>query len=453
MKPNTIQPKLKQFDLTMIIVSLVIGVGIFRTPSTVAAHAQNPTVFYLAWIIGGLVSICGAFTFAEIGARLPAAGGYYKIFSTAYHPVYAFMLNWSQVIINAGSSAGVAIIGAAYITPVLFPQTTHAGTIANIIAVLIILILFAINYAGIKMGARTQNFLSILKIILILVFCCGIFFSESVETQTTFLHSSDFNFITALGFSFISIFFTYGGYQQTVNFGADIENPQKNIPAAIFKGMLIVILLYLFLNFTYVQVLGFETVKNSPLLASALAGAIFGDAGSKIASIVLFISVLGFLNTSVMSNPRVYYAMADDKILPPIFKKVNSKTQTQEFGLTFFVAVMLVSIFVLGSFEKIVNYVIFIDSLSLASAAFAVFILRKKSLDTYSGFQLNHIWKYLVPLVFVVTLLFVTYNTVLSDKISALYGFIILIAGAPLYFTIKYLLSKETKNEAFDTIE
>ena len=453
MKPNTIQPKLKQFDLTMIIVSLVIGVGIFRTPSTVAEHAQNPTVFYLAWIIGGLVSICGALTFAEIGARLPAAGGYYKIFSTAYHPVYAFMLNWSQVIINAGSSAGVAIIGAAYITPVLFPQTTHASSIANIIAVLIILILFAINYAGIKMGARTQNFLSLLKIILILVFCCGIFFSESIETQTAFLHSSDFNFITALGFSFISIFFTYGGYQQTVNFGADIENPQKNIPAAIFKGMLIVILLYLFLNFTYVQVLGFETVKNSPLLASALAGAIFGAAGSKIASIVLFISVLGFLNTSVMSNPRVYYAMADDKILPTIFKKVNSKTQTQEFGLTFFVAVMLVSIFVLGSFEKIVNYVIFIDSLSLASAAFAVFILRKKSLETYAGFQLVHIWKYLVPVVFVVTLLFVTYNTVLSDKISALYGFIILIAGAPLYFAIKYLLNKETKNEAFDTIE
>ena len=176
MKPNTIQPKLKQFDLTMIIVSLVIGVGIFRTPSTVAEHAQNPTVFYLAWIIGGLVSICGALTFAEIGARLPAAGGYYKIFSTAYHPVYAFMLNWSQVIINAGSSAGVAIIGAAYITPVLFPQTTHASSISNIIAVLIILILFAINYAGIKMGARTQNFLSLLKIILILVFCCGIFF-------------------------------------------------------------------------------------------------------------------------------------------------------------------------------------------------------------------------------------------------------------------------------------
>ncbi len=448
-----IQPKLKQFDLTMIIVSLVIGVGIFRTPSTVAEHAQNPAVFYLAWIIGGIVSICGALTFAEIGSRLPAAGGYYKIFSTAYHPVYAFMLNWSQVIINAGSSAGVAIIGAAYITPVLFPATAHANAVANSIAVFIILLLFAINYAGIKMGARTQNFLSLLKIVLILIFCCGIFFIDGADMKTTYLHSSDFNFITALGFSFISIFFTYGGYQQTVNFGADIENPQKNIPAAIFKGMLIVILLYLFLNITYVEVLGFETVQKSPLLASALAGSIFGEAGSKIASVVLFISVLGFLNTSVMSNPRVYYAMADDKILPPLFKKVNAKTQTQEFGLTFFVAVMLVSIFVLGSFEKIVNYVIFIDSLSLASAAFAVFILRRKSADAYSGFQLHKIWKNFVPALFVVTLLFVTYNTVRSDPASAGYGFIILVGGAPLYFLIKRILNKKTKTEALDIIE
>ena len=102
----SIQPKLKQFDLTMIVVSLVIGVGIFRTPAVVAEKAGSEWIFYAAWIFGGLVSICGALTFAEIGSRLPAAGGYYKIFSYAYHPAYAFMLNWSQVIINAGSSAG-----------------------------------------------------------------------------------------------------------------------------------------------------------------------------------------------------------------------------------------------------------------------------------------------------------------------------------------------------------
>lgn len=441
----SIQPRLKQFDLTMLVVSMVIGVGIFRTPAIVATHAQSPFVFYLAWILGGVVSICGALTFAEIGSRLPAAGGYYKIFSAAYHPAYAFMLNWSQVIINAGSAAGVAIIGAEYIQPVMFPTATDTLQTVQVIAVCIIAILFGINYAGIKMGARTQNVLSTLKIVLILLFCSALFTSGSDSTSTIPFFSGDINLVTAIGLSFISIFFTFGGYQQSVNFGADIEHPQKNIPAAIIKGISIVILLYLLLNITYVQVLGFDGVKNSPLLAAAVGEKLFGSSGAKIASILLFISVLGFLNTSVMSNPRVYYAMAEDKTLPAIFKKVNSKTQTQEFGLSFFVAVMLVSIFALGSFEKIVNYVIFIDSISLATAGFAVFILRRKQTETYSGFRLHSICKNSIPAIFVITLLFVTYNTVLSDSTSAGYGLLILLAGWPLYYIIRRAM-QEKKN-------
>src|SRR4051812_35287556 len=115
----TIQSKLGRFDLTMIIISLVIGVGIFKTPSIVAEKAGSPLVFYSSWIIGGIISVFGALTFAEIGSRLPVAGGFYKIFSHCYHPTFAFMLNWSLVIINAGSAVAVALVGAEYIQPVL----------------------------------------------------------------------------------------------------------------------------------------------------------------------------------------------------------------------------------------------------------------------------------------------------------------------------------------------
>lgn len=436
----SIQPKLKQFDLTMIVVSLVIGVGIFRTPAVVAEKAGSEWIFYAAWIFGGLVSICGALTFAEIGSRLPAAGGYYKIFSYAYHPAYAFMLNWSQVIINAGSSAGVAIIGAEYITPVLFSNSTQTAVIEKIIAIGIILFLFAINFAGIKMGARTQNFLSILKIVMITAFCFAIFGKHAPESDSILNTSNDINFISAFGVALISIFFTYGGYQQTVNFGADVENARTNIPKAIFAGMGIVICLYLLLNFTYVQVIGFETMKTSPLIASTLAEIIFGPIGATIISIVLFTSVLGFLNTSVMSNPRVYYAMAEDKILPPVFLSVNPKTQVQQFGLTFFIAVMLLSVFLLGDFENIVNYVLFIDSISLASAAAAIFILRKKSNANYDGFKMKGYP--ILPFVFMATLLFVTYNTLVADPKSSLYGFIIFLGGLPLYFLMHRMFNK-----------
>ncbi len=423
----------------MIVVSLVIGVGIFRTPALVAEKSGNEFIFFAVWIFGGIISICGALTFAEIGARLPAAGGYYKIFSYAYHPAFAFMLNWSQVIINAGSSAGVAIIGAEYITPVLFPEAADPGLIIKIIAVSIITLLFAINYAGIKMGARTQNMLSVLKIVMILVFCFAIFGKHAEET-TISKSIGEINYIQAFGISLISIFFTYGGYQQTVNFGADVENAKRNIPRAIFTGIGIVIFLYLLLNFAYVKVLGFEQMQNSPLIAKDLAQAFLGPIGGTIISVVLFTSVLGFLNTSVMSNPRVYYAMAEDKILPPVFKKVNTKTQVQEFGLTFFISVMIASVFLLGSFENIVNYVLFIDSISLASAAAAIFILRRKSEKDYSDFKMK--LYPIVPLLFIVTLLFVTYNTILDDSTTAFYGFLIFIGGLPLYYLMRKVILK-----------
>ena len=433
----SIQPKLKQFDLTMIVVSLVIGVGIFRTPALVAEKSGNEIIFFAVWIFGGIISICGALTFAEIGARLPAAGGYYKIFSYAYHPAFAFMLNWSQVIINAGSSAGVAIIGAEYITPVLFPTAANPDTIIKIIAVSIITLLFAINFAGIKMGARTQNILSVLKIFMILVFCFAIF-GKHAEESTVQSTIGEINYIQAFGISLISIFFTYGGYQQTVNFGADVENAKRTIPRAIFTGIGIVIFLYLCLNFAYVKVLGFEQMQNSPLIAKDLAQAFLGPIGGTIISVVLFTSVLGFLNTSVMSNPRVYYAMAEDKILPPLFKKVNTKTQVQEFGLTFFISIMITSVFLLGSFENIINYVLFIDSISLASAAAAIFIIRRKSNSDYRDFKMK--LYPIVPLLFIVTLLFVTYNTILDDSTTALYGFLIFIGGLPLYYLMRKAL-------------
>jgi APA family basic amino acid/polyamine antiporter len=176
----TIKPKLGFFDLTMIIVSMIIGIGIFRTPSIIAQKAETPFLFFSVWVLGGIITICGALTFAEIGSRFPVAGGFYKIFSHCYHPAYAFMLNWSLVIINSASSVGVAIVGSEYINPVLLPPSLQNDIGIKLTAVVVILILFILNYLGIKMGSRTQNVLSMVKIIMILVFCLAVFGNHSI---------------------------------------------------------------------------------------------------------------------------------------------------------------------------------------------------------------------------------------------------------------------------------
>ncbi|MDB5282559.1 MAG: serine/threonine protein kinase [Bacteroidota bacterium] len=442
-----IKPELGLFDLTMIIVSLVIGIGIFRTPAIVATMAGTPLIFFSAWILGGIVSICGALTFAEIGSRFPAAGGFYKIFSYCYHPAYAFMLNWSLVITNAASCAGVAIVGAEYINPILMPASLQNNTGIQITAVTVILLLYGLNFLGIKMGSRAQNVLSMVKIVMIIIFCCAIFGVHHTSIATVMPEGGNFNFLKALGVSLISVFFTYGGYQNTINFGADIKEPEKNIPKGIIMGIGIVIVLYLTINFVYFSVLGFEGMQHSKLLASDIASAFFGPGGATFASVAIFISVLGFINTSVMSNPRVYYAMAEDKVLPQIFKRVNPKTMTQEFSLSFFVALTILSLFLLGTFEKILNYVMFIDSISLVSAAFTVFNLRAKAKQANAGrtdINDEHIYKIKlfpwVPLLFMFVLLMVTVNVVVSDHNAAILGTIIFAAGYPLYWGMKKVL-------------
>jgi len=433
-----IQSKLGKFDLTMIIVSLVIGVGIFRNPSVVAEKAGTPLVFYAAWILGGLVAICGALTFAEIGSRFPAAGGYYKIFSHCYHPVFAFMFNWALVFTNAGSVVAVALVGAEYIQPVIIPADWLNIFTPKVIGSIVVVILYAVNYLGIKMGARAQNILSGLKIAMILVLCLPLFFCKSavIAPSPQVVHQSFKDAFFALGTCLIFIFFTYGGYQNTMNLGADIKEPRKNMPIGILAGLTIVLALYLLLNVAYCQVLGFENMKGNHLIASDLAKSFFGAAGYRITSVTVFISVLGYINSAFIHNPRMWYAMAEDKTLPAIFKKVNEKTQAQEFGITCFFLIIIVSLWIANAFESIVSYTMFIDSSSMIFAAATIFILRKQMKDTaYDGFKIK--WFPLVPIFFMLVLLIVCISDLASDWFSVMVSLGVFAAGYPLYHLLK----------------
>lgn len=210
----SIKPKLGLFDLTMIVVSLVIGMGIFRTPVEVAQKAQIPFIFFAAWIVGALSSLCGALTFAEIGSRYPVAGGFYRIFSHCYHPAFAFMVNWITVISNAASTAIVAIIGAEYINPILLPDVERELGI-KITTISAIAVLYVINLIGIKMSARALNILMIIKIILIALLISCVFFAPAAPAASAApVHLSNTDLLKAFWLCFVPVFFTYGGYQQ-----------------------------------------------------------------------------------------------------------------------------------------------------------------------------------------------------------------------------------------------
>ncbi|AMR30210.1 hypothetical protein A0256_01635 [Mucilaginibacter sp. PAMC 26640] len=433
----SIKPLLNRFDLTMIVISLVIGMGIFGTPSDVALKAGSAGVFFGAWIFGGLVSLCGALTFAEIGARYPTTGGFYKVFSYCYHPAFAFMINWVLVISNAASVAAVALLGAEYINPIIMPLSFQNSTGTKITTIATVLLLYLINLLGIKQSARAQNLLTIFKVGMILVLCTAVFKSDVQSTPNiaTIPHSG--SLVTAFGLSLIAVFFTYTGYAQTINFGGDIVNPKKNIPKAIFIGIGTVIILYLAINFAYYSVLGIGGLQQTHTLAAKMAGIIFGATGYKITSILMFVSVVAFVNVNIMHNPRTYYAMAEDGILPPVFAKVNPKTQVQEFGMTFFVAAILVILFFVGTFSEMLKYVMFFETIGTSLAAISIFILRRKTkgLDTSEIYTIK--WFPLIPALFVLSYCFVTINIFISFKenpYAALWCLLAYAIGLGIYY-------------------
>src|SRR4051794_19928196 len=171
--------KLNIFDFTMIVVSLVIGMGIFRTPANVAAAVPTPMVFFAVWLAGGLVALCGALTYAEIGSRFPVTGAYYKIFSYCYHPSIAFAVNCIILVSNAASLAGVALIGAEYIVKVLWPNATNIQNTQIVIAITSIAFFYGVNLMGLKMSAKTQNVLTVIKISMIVLLISPLFFLSS----------------------------------------------------------------------------------------------------------------------------------------------------------------------------------------------------------------------------------------------------------------------------------
>lgn len=439
-----IKPKLALFDLTMIVVSLVVGMGIFRTPVEVARKSLVPEILFVAWTMGAVVSLFGALTFAEIGSRYPVAGGFYRIFSHCYHPAFAFMVNWMTLISNAASTSIVAIIGAEYINPLLFPYLDHDLAV-RITTISAVMILYGINMLGIKMSARVLNVLMIIKITLIVLLIAAIFVvPASSHPQTTVTAVSTGDWLKSFWLCFVPVFFTYGGYQQTMNFGNDVPHASRTLPRAIFAGIAIILILYLLVNYAYYHVLGFDGLKQSTALAADMAGLMLGPYAYQITAVLMFLSVMAYVNASILSNPRVYYAMAEDKVLPSIFKRVNDRTQVQEFSVTVFVGFMILTLFLTSSFSKVLNYVMFFDSIALASAAAALFVLRHRA--KYSGdppgiYKMKgYPW---MPAVFIIVYSLVNISVLVSNPEASLIGFMLFISGLPLYFGLRKVVSQQ----------
>jgi APA family basic amino acid/polyamine antiporter len=427
-----IEARLSTFDTAMVVFSLVVGIGIFRTPSIVARAAGSTPVFFLAWIIAGVVALIGALTFAEIGSRHPRAGGYYRVVADCYHPALAFMLNWAQALMQGAGAAGVAFIGADYLAPIVLPAPMRTPQASLVLACATMLVLLALNYRGIRSGARAQNILSGLKILLIVgLAVCALFLTARVSASAAVSAAPAASpLIPRLAAALIPCFYAFGGYQMTMNLGADLKNARHRFALAIAAGMITVIVLYLLLNFAYYAVLGTTGIAAAKLVAAALSRATFGSAGELVVSLAVFLSAAGFVNATIMQMPRSFYAMASDGVLPRVFLRANPRTQVHEAGLLFFGATMLLPAFLLGSFEKLLNYVIFTDMLSVTVVASTLFVLRRRHVGDGAFAVPGYPW---IPAIYIASLLGIATSVFVTEPRLALAGIVVLLTGWPLF--------------------
>ncbi len=438
----SIKAKLNTFDTTMIVVSLVIGVGIFRTPAMVAEATGSLVLFFGAWAAGGLVSLLGALTFAEIGSRFPKPGSYYKVVAECHGSWLAFMLNWVNVLfVNGVGAAAVATIGAEYLCPIVLPGHLCTPVATQLTAAGLILVLFAINYAGIRTGAWAQDVLTVLKLLTVAVIVVAAVLFAGKTTQESGPGMSQRPWLLALGTGLISVLYAYGGYQCTINFGADIKHSRTAMPKGIFCGIALILGCYLLLNGAYVRVLGVQGVAGAELVAAEVARRCFGEVGRLFISLAIVLSALGFLNVTLLQIPRAYHAMAADGVLPRVFMRVNQETQVQEFTLTFFVGTILLSIAFLGTFQKMVSYIMFLDCLTIAVVASTLFVLRRRGNKTAYSVPAYPV----LPAVFILCMLAVPATIAVTEPLTALVGAGVCAVGYPVFLVLRRAISQTSE--------
>jgi len=424
---NMQKHQLRFFDITMMVISLVIGMGIFRAPATVAQRAGSEEIYYAAWIVGGLIALCGAMGYAEIGKRMPVSGAYYSIFAKAYSPTLAFAINIIILVSNAASIAGVAIIGAEYVMPYAM------GLPSTIIASIFIIVLYGLNLLGLRTSATVQNILMVIKLLMLGAIISALGILPPTETMTT-IQSHSRGIWESFGLALIAVSFTYGGYQQTINFGGEVRNNDTMLPRAIILGVMIIIGIYLLANLAYVQVIGFTELAQSKFIAAIMMERLFGSTAALIVSMIIMISVFGYVNISMLSNPRVISAMGRDGVLPKLFAQSDETKGVSVSALTVFTAISLISVYAGESFERILNYTIFIDSIGLGVGMATLYRLKGEPLS---------IMTHVVALIFVAACVFTGLNIFMFDTNAGIYGSLLFF----MVLGIGFIISKKFINK------
>jgi basic amino acid/polyamine antiporter, APA family len=418
-----------------VLVGSTIGSGIFRVPSTVAAEAGTLGAISLLWILGAAVALAGALTLAELATMYPRAGGLYVYLREAYGPLPAFLFGWTRLLLlQPALLGGIAMVFAAYAGA--FVPLTDVGT--RIVAASVVLLLATTNYRSLAYGAIVQNLSTAAKVLaLVALATAGFLFGSRAEGA---LAAPELSLAPvswgAFGIALIAVLWTYDGWADLTYMAGEVRDPARNLPRALIGGSLVVVAVYLLVNAAYLWIPPLEEMATSTLVAADAASRIFGAPGASVVAALVMLSTFGALNGTLMSGPRVFYALARDGLFFERVARVHPVHRTPAAAIA--VAALLgVGYISVRTFEQLAESFILGLWPFHVLAVSAVFLLRRREPDHPRPYRT--LGYPVVPLVFMVASLGMLGNALVRQPASTLFSFGIILSGVPAYFVWKRL--------------
>ncbi len=418
-------------DAIALIVGIVVGAGIFRLPSLVAANTESDVAFMLVWVVGGLVSLVGAFSYAELASTYPHAGGDYHFLSRAYGKKLAFLFAWARMsVIQTGSIALLAYIFGDYAAQI-YPLGTYG---AAWYAGSIILLLTLINILGIRFGSGTQKLLTIVEIIgVLMVIAAGLFFTPN-DTALSTVGQESGTMTTSLGMAMVFVLLTFGGWNEAAYISAEMKSGPRSMAKAMVVSIILITAIYLLINIAYLRILGHQGMATSDAVAADLMRHTWGEGAVSLIGMLVAIAALTSANATILTGARSNYALGRDFRVFSSMGKWNKRTSAPINALIWqgLIALALVSLGLLtrNGFETIVEYTAPVFWFFLLLVGISVFVMRRKDPMRNRPFRVP--LYPVLPLLFCITCAGLLYSSLVYTGTGAWVGIGVLAAGIVL---------------------
>ncbi|MBL0171002.1 MAG: amino acid permease [Gemmatimonadaceae bacterium] len=424
-------------DLTLLVVGNVIGSGIFLVPASVLKQSgESMPIAIAVWLVGGVLSLMGALSYAELGGMDPGAGGLYAYIRDGFGAFPAFLYGWTLFfVIGAGTIATLAVAAADYMTQF----TPMSPMQKSIVAVTLIVIMAVINVRGTKGSASVQNLATGIKVLAILAMSALLFMMGKGSTMTAVAHTVSTVSVSGVGLSIISVLWAYEGWQYVTFVAGEAKDPQRTIPRALIIGTLILIGIYIIANFAYVAALGTARMAASDRVAGEAVAEVLGPTAGKAIALAIIISMYSAAHATVITVPRVYFAMARDGLFFRKLTEIHPTYGTPAVAVVTSCAWAAV-LAMTGTFQQLLTYVVFIGWIFYALGAAAVIALRIKRPDAARPFRVPGYP--VTPALFVLAAAVIVGNTVISQPGQAAIGIGVVMLGAPAYLVWKRRLAR-----------